>query len=288
MSLFPADNSSATGLNTEMLAQRHNTQHVATTMTDDAVLRLRKVRVNFRGLIALDQVDLDLPPGCITALVGPNGAGKTTCFNVISGLLRPQRGSVHLRGEDGKLRDITGLSPHQVARLGVGRSFQNLRLLQELTVSANLQVALDPPTLREQMVDTVRLRRARAGTDVRLDEILCRFKLQSKAGVRTRELSYGEQKLVSLARAYSCASRLLLLDEPTSGVDPKSLQGLVDIIRSLLDGGRTVCIVEHSTEMVRQVADHVIFMNQGNVVAAGPTHEILDDPKLADLYFGSA
>lgn len=258
-----------------------------TTAPAHSALQLNDVTVHFRGLTALSNVSLSLPYGEIVALVGPNGAGKTTIFNVVSGFVRPQHGSALLTLREGTV-DVTRLSPHAIARLGVTRTFQQLRLLGELTVVENLAIAADPPRLWTELGEAFSWRRRGRMREIQehCGEILTQVGLSARAATRVSDLSYAEQKLVSLARALVMRGTVLLLDEPASGLDTHALDNMFGIVRSAASPERAICIVEHSVEAVRQLADQVVFLASGAVVRQGPTKTILNDRELAEVYFG--
>lgn len=244
------------------------------------------INKRFQGLQALKDLDVEIPAGVVSALVGPNGAGKTTFFNVVSGFVRPDSGSVRLV-IDGQTHEVTGFRPHRIARLGVARTFQQLRLVPDLSVVDNIRLAADPWRLGQQMTAAL-LRRRRPDREARVEQLLERTGLGRRANALVSDLSYAEQKLVSITRVLAFGGKLLLLDEPTSGLDPIAVDDMVQFLRRLPEEeGVTLCIVEHSVETVRRVAEHVIFMDQGTVVRGGPTEDIVTDKALIDIYFGA-
>lgn len=250
------------------------------------VITARGINKHFHGLQALRDLDIQIPRGVVSALVGPNGAGKTTFFNVVSGFVRADTGSVQL-DLGGVQRDITNDKPHRIARLGVARTFQQLRLVPDLSVLDNVRLAADPRGLGQQLGAAL-WRRRDAATEARLEQLLERAGLARRARTLVSELSYAEQKLVSITRVLAFGGDLLLLDEPASGLDPAAVNDMVRFLKRLpAEEGVTVCIVEHSVETVRRVAEHVIFMDQGTVVQAGPTEDIVSDKALIDIYFGA-
>jgi ABC-type branched-subunit amino acid transport system permease subunit/ABC-type branched-subunit amino acid transport system ATPase component len=248
------------------------------------VLELSGVTKQFGGIRALSNLSLALPEGTITGLIGPNGAGKTTAFNVITGFLPPDTGTVRYRG-----RDITGLPPYRVARLGIARSFQDLRLFQRMTVLDNVLVARPSPlgeSAARAIAGGAAVRRAEARD---LDAALASLEfveLADKAGEVAENLSYAEQKLLALARLLATEADVLLLDEPTSGLAPTTVDAMLDIVRRLPERGKTVCIIEHNLDVIRGVSDRVAFLDGGEAIAAGSPEAIMADPRLADLYFG--
>ena len=251
-----------------------------------AYLDVTGVNQRFGGLQALNDCGFTIEAGCITCLVGPNGAGKTTIFNVITGFLRPDTGSVSFRG-----RRLDGLTPQAIVRAGIARSFQNLRLFADLTALDNVMVALpgafgeDPLGALFRPLHTARVEaRRRAEAMERLEHV----GLAERAGDRVRNLSYGEQKLLTVARLLATGAELLLLDEPASGLASGALDQVMALLRRLQAEGKTLLVVEHNTRVVQQIADQVLFLHQGHLLAKGPPQQIIADPALAEIYFGGA
>jgi branched-chain amino acid transport system ATP-binding protein len=220
---------------------------------------------------------MDLKEGIITALVGPNGAGKTTLFNLITGNLTLDSGTVDLDG-----RPITRMPPQAVARLGVARSFQDLRLFSRMTVRDNVLVATEPTTWLWQPGG----RRAHETRLARVEDALRKTGLDQLAGARAVDLSYAETKFLSLARILATGSRIWLLDEPTSGLDPISRGRFVTVLRDAVARGTTVCLIEHNLDIVTELADRIAFLDQGRKLAEGLPGDILRDPALIAIYFG--
>jgi branched-chain amino acid transport system permease protein len=239
---------------------------------------------SFGGIQAVRAVDLELRPGEVVALVGPNGAGKTTVFNLLTGFLRPDAGRVYLNGED-----ITHLPPWQRARRGLVRTFQDVRVFQRMTVLDNVLVAV--PNQSGENLLTLFFRPRRVAADENAARALAFGYLQfvglaDRAGVLAESLSFGEQKLLALARALAVRPMVVLLDEPASGVDPQWVERMLDLIRRLRDAGCTVGLVEHNLEAVRAVADRAYFLEAGQVVASGHPEELIRDRRLVEIYFG--
>ncbi len=248
------------------------------------IMTLEGVARSFGGLRAVDDCSFDVQPGLITGLIGPNGAGKTTVFNLITGFLSAEHGSIRLRGTE-----LLGLAPHAVERLGVARTFQHLRLWSKMTVLEN--VLLGCPTPAGESVlglflrpRAVRAEEARARS--RAMEVLEIFGLAARAQEYAEDLAYPEQKLLSMARILATDAPVLLLDEPTSGLDGESLRRIVPIVRRLVDLGKTVLLIEHNMELISELADRVVFLHQGRVLAAGSPGDITRDPALTEIYFG--
>jgi branched-chain amino acid transport system ATP-binding protein len=251
-----------------------------------AYLEVRGVSKSFGGLRALNDCGFAIEQGRITCLVGPNGAGKTTIFNVITGFERPDSGNVSFAG-----RRLDGLSPQAIVAAGVARSFQNLRLFTDLTAVDNVLVGL-PSAFGEAPLGallrpfhTHRVERRRRAEAV---ERLAHVGLADRAAEKVRNLSYGDQKLLSIARLLATGAELLLLDEPASGLAADALDQVVALLSRLKSEGKTLLVVEHNTRLVQRIADGVLFLHQGHLIAEGTPAQIISDPALADIYFGGA
>ncbi|MGR6917498.1 branched-chain amino acid ABC transporter ATP-binding protein/permease [[Actinomadura] parvosata] len=250
------------------------------------VLEIRGVTMRFKGLVALDEVSLTVPEGQIRGIVGPNGSGKTTLFNVISGFYTPGQGAVLLRG-----REVTGMAPYQLAQRRVARTFQNLRLFEDLSVRENLLLGLDRtrtwwiwryPSLPWKVLGYERALRRRAG------ELIERFGLAEVADAEPRSLPYGIQRRIELARAMAMAPDLLLLDEPAAGLNGEEVRQLAEIVRSIRDAGVTVIIIEHNMGLVMSLCDQVTVLSSGKVIADGPPAEVAVHPDVIAAYLGDS
>ena len=249
------------------------------------VLTARNLTKAFSGIIAVSDVDIDLQEGKITALVGPNGAGKTTVFNLIAGALRPDTGSVRLKGQE-----IVGKRPDEIAKLGMVRSYQDVRLFPQMTALENVAVAV-PGQDGEKLSSLFDRPRAVRHTGKRViaaaEEWLAFVGLSAAASRNTASLAFGEQKLVAMARVLATEAEVILLDEPTSGIEASWVEVMLELIRKVRDQGRTVCIVEHNMHVIEHIADITYFMESGRVAARGDISELLQDKRLAEVYFGS-
>ena len=239
----------------------------------EILLEIRNVNKNFGGLQAIDDVTLDLPAGVITTLVGPNGAGKTTLFNLITGHLIPSSGTIHWLG-----KPLKGSQPWQVARLGIARTFQDLRLYSQMTVEENIMTVTERGSWLWQG--------GRQAAEQRVTEILTETQLLDKRHERAVDLAYAERKFLSLARIMASEAKLWLLDEPASGLDPRSFDRFVTLLRDYAKRGITICIIEHNLDIVIKLSDRVAFLDQGKLLAQGSSEDILKDPHLAAIYFG--
>lgn len=242
----------------------------------EVLLSIRNLCLSFGGLKATDDVSLDLRSGVVTTLIGPNGAGKTTLFNQITGHLTPNSGSVSWLGES-----ILGDKPYTVARKGIARTFQDLRLFHEMTVEENVLTAMEHNALPFSFTGP-----SRAQKRARVEQVLARVGLADKRRVLATDLAYAERKFLSMARIMATNARLWLLDEPASGLDPNSYELFLRILREDVDNGVTVCIIEHNLDIVVQVSDRICFLDRGKLLADGDPRSVLDDPALAAIYFG--
>ena len=244
------------------------------------------LEVAFGGLRALQDCSFTIDRGRITCLVGPNGAGKTMIFNAITGFLKPQEGSVSFKG-----RVLDGLKPQDIVHAGIARSFQNLRLFQDLTALDNVLVAL-PGMAGENPIGAIFRPFHAASALVRRRaegrEILAHVGLAERADSFVRNLSYGEQKLLTIARLLATGAELLLLDEPASGLSSGALEAVMALLRRLQSEGKTILVVEPNTRVVQKIADDVLFLHQGHLMAQGTPERIIADPALAEIYFGGA
>lgn len=234
------------------------------------MLRVDEVSVNFGGVRALDAVSLDAAAGAVTGLIGPNGAGKTTLFNVITGLQKPSRGRVIMDG-----RDVTADRPRRRARAGLGRTFQRLETFGSLTARDNVLVAVENQGLRG--------RRARA----RADELLGLVGLDAVAGSQADVLPTGTARLVELARALACSPKVLLLDEPSSGLNHDETGRLGDLLGSLAGQGTAVLLVEHDMDLVMTVCALIHVLDFGRMIASGNPTDVQADRAVQAAYLGA-
>jgi branched-chain amino acid transport system ATP-binding protein len=255
-------------------------------MSAASYLTISGVNKRFGGLQALRDCSFAIGAGKIICLVGPNGAGKTTVFNAITGFLKADSGEVSF-----KQQRLTGKRPQAIVRLGIARTFQNLRLFNDLTALDNVVSAL-PDQFGEEPIGATfrpfRTSRAQKALRDRAAAILSDVGLSARSDDFVRNLSYGEQKLLSIGRVLATGAELLLLDEPTSGLSGDALESAMALLRRLREQGRSQLVVEHNTRVVQQIADEVLFLHQGHVMAQGHPQTIIADPALAEIYFGGA
>jgi branched-chain amino acid transport system ATP-binding protein len=236
---------------------------------------------SFDGVLALTDLDLALPNSGITAIIGPNGAGKTTLINILTGFIRPEAGHSYL----GK-RETTHLSPNRIARLGVARTFQDLRLILQVPVLDNIMLAR-PNQHGESLIGAlfrIGIGKEEARNQNKAMGILEFVGLDRKAAELAGELSYGQQKLLTLACCLATEASILFLDEPIAGVQPNMGEKILDLIRKLCAEGKLIVFIEHDISAVREVADHLIVMDHGKVAVQGPPTEVLARPEIMEAY----
>jgi branched-chain amino acid transport system ATP-binding protein len=238
----------------------------------------------FGGLTAVDGASFDVPEGSITGLIGPNGAGKSTLFDLVTGVLAPDAGAIRLRGED-----VVGTPSHAIARAGIGRTFQTPKIFAGMSVADNLAFAAPDQTGESALRALTRasaVAREEAALDEQVADTLAFLDLAHLADDYARSLSGGQRKLLELGRVLMLDPSLLLLDEPTAGVNPALTDRLLDRIRALNDEGRTVLLIEHDIELVMRECDHVVVMHNGSTLATGTPAEVQDDDRVVDAYLG--
>ncbi len=250
------------------------------------LLRLREVERAFGGVRAVDKASFDVAEGEIHGLIGPNGAGKTTIINLVSGLMRPTGGEILL----GDAR-IDRLPPYRIAALGIKRTFQNIRVFPDLTALENVIVGahlVRRSPLWRHVAMLPSSREEERATRAKALDLLARVRLAERAGERAANLSYGEQRRVEIARALASDPRILLLDEPTAGMNPAEVSSIAEVIRGVARLGHSVLLVEHNVKLVMDVCHRVTVVDFGKVIAQGTPAEIAKDPAVIAVYLGSA
>ena len=250
----------------------------------DTLLRLEALSKSFGGLHAVSDLSFDVKAGTITSLIGGNGAGKTTAFNLITGNLSPDAGHIHFRGAR-----VDGLPPHKVARAGIARGFQELRLFNRLSARDNIEAAI-PGQRGESIIRSLfggnRLKQERNATEARSTALLRDLTIEAHAGSLAERLSYGQQKLLGLGRLLAAEGELLLLDEPTSGLCPSMVDDFCARMRRLTEAGKTILLIEHNVEIVMRLSDWIIVMHQGTKIAEGRPEDVRNNVTVMHTYLG--
>lgn len=262
-----------------------NISSTQTTSNQQSILEIEELSIQFGGLRAVNNLDLTLYPHDLQGLIGPNGAGKTTVFNMITGVYTPSRGVIQFQGSQ-----ITGYKPHEINQLGIARTFQNIRLFPDLSVLDNVRTAYHTHagySMMDAIMHNRNFHSKEAGLTEKAQEFLSVFNLQDRQGTTAKNLPYGEQRRLEIARALASEPKLLLLDEPAAGMNPAETASLMELIHFIRERfGLTILLIEHQMRVVMGICEKITVMDFGEVIARGTPEEIQSNSRVIEAYLG--